>query len=88
MSESTITGFLTNDRDQLTKHLTDFASSSLILMCLGAREELAILVNIYTHVNEMSNIWRKVCNILNCVYFNLLVIDHHNMHIKEQINQN
>ena len=58
-----------------TKHLTSLDSFSFVQMHLGAREELIILINIDKHVNGVSNIRQKVCNILNCTSNDLLVID-------------
>lgn len=55
-------------------------------MVLGAWEELATLVNIHTHVNEVSNIRQKVCNIVNCVLSDLSVIDHYNIQRKIKTN--
>ena len=57
-------------------------------MCLGALEELVVLVNIHKQVNEVRNKSKTLCNTLNCVKFHLSLIDYHNMHVQCIINQN
>lgn len=48
-----------------TKHPTSLHFPSFIHMCLGAQEELFILVNIRKHFNKVTNIRQKVYDIVN-----------------------